>query len=80
MMNIVHRALAEPPRSSLRKMSPNTTISNQIQMKNRKNHTMDQNTWPLPNALASTISDIFTNDHLRCTRVIDLTWSLQTSG
>jgi hypothetical protein len=25
-------------------------------MKNRKNHTMDQNTWPVPNALASIIA------------------------
>jgi hypothetical protein len=30
-------------------MSLNTTISNQIQMKNRKNHNMDRNTWPVPN-------------------------------
>ena len=34
---ITHSALAKPPRSWLRKMSANTTISSQIQMKNKKN-------------------------------------------
>src|SRR3954447_26543727 len=41
-------ALAKPPRSRLRKMSPKTLISNQIQMKNMKNQSIDQNTWPVP--------------------------------
>src|SRR5262245_26168249 len=53
MMKMHHRALAHPDRSSLRKMSPKTTISSQIQMKKRKNHNMDQNTWPVPNSAAS---------------------------
>ena len=44
MTKIVHSALAQPPRSGLRKMSPNTMISSQIQMKNRKNHSIDQKT------------------------------------
>ena len=41
---ITHRALASPPRSWLRKMSPKTTISSQIQMKNMKNQRNDQKT------------------------------------
>ena len=47
-MNSDQIAFAHPPRSGLRKMSPNTTISNQIQMKNMKNQSIDQKTWPLP--------------------------------
>ena len=31
-------------------MSPNTTINIQIQMKNKKNQSIDQNTWPVPNS------------------------------
>ncbi len=46
-------ALATPPRSLLRKMSLNTMISSQIQMKNRKNHSIDQKTWPVPHSLAN---------------------------
>ena len=42
MMPITQNALAQPPRSWLRKMSPNTMISSQIQMKNMKNHRNDQ--------------------------------------
>ena len=34
----------------LRKMSPKMTINIQIHMKNRKNHSIDQNTWPVPNS------------------------------
>ena len=45
--------LAPPDRSGLRKMSPNTVINSQIQMKNRKNHSIDQNTWPVPNSASS---------------------------
>ena len=37
-MKITHRALAKPPRSWLRKMSTNTMISSQIQMKKRKKY------------------------------------------
>src|SRR6476469_7950516 len=48
MMNSDQIAFAHPPRSGLRKMSPNTTISSQIQMKNMKNQSIDQKTWPLP--------------------------------
>ena len=53
MMPMVHRALPQPDRSWLRKMSLNTTISSQIQMKNMKNHRNDQNTWPDPHSAAS---------------------------
>ena len=35
-------------RSWLRKMSLKTMISSQIQMKNRKNQSIDQKTWPVP--------------------------------
>ena len=38
MMRMHHSALAMPPRSWLRKMSPKTTISSQIQMKNMKKY------------------------------------------
>ena len=31
-------------------MSPNTEISSQIQMKNRKNQSIDQKTCPVPNS------------------------------
>ena len=49
-MKIVHSALAPPDKSLLRKMSPNSEISNQIQMKNMKNQSMDQKTCPVPNS------------------------------
>ena len=52
-MKIVHSALPHPDRSELRKMSPKTTISSQIQMKNRKNQSIDQNIWPVPNSAAA---------------------------
>ena len=39
-----HRALPQPDRSELRKMSANIAISIQIQMKNKKNQSIDQNT------------------------------------
>jgi hypothetical protein len=35
-------------------MSPKTTMSNQIQTKNKKNQTIDQKTCPVPNSAAST--------------------------
>ncbi len=57
MMKIDHRALDQPPRSLLRKMSPKTWKRIMIQMKNRKNHNIDQKTWPVPNSLASNMSD-----------------------
>ena len=41
---IVHSAFPHPDRSRLRKMPPKMTISSQIQMKNRKNHSMDRKT------------------------------------
>ena len=44
--------LAKPPMSWLRKMSANTVISSQIQMKNMKNQSIDQKTWPVPKSLA----------------------------
>src|SRR5262245_66324315 len=53
MMKMHQIALAHPDRSWLRKMSLNTTISSQIQMKNRKNQRKDQNTCPVPNSAAS---------------------------
>src|SRR5262245_33597170 len=56
MMKIDHSALPHPDRSGLRKMSPKITISNQIQMKNKKNHSIDQNTWPVPNSASSIVS------------------------
>ena len=53
MMKITQIALANPPRSWLRKMSPKTMISSQIQMKNMKNQSIDQKTWPVPKSEAS---------------------------
>src|SRR6478752_9367481 len=50
---MIQRALAHPDRSWLRKMSLNTTIRSQIQMKNRKNHRKDKNTCPVPNSAAA---------------------------
>ena len=35
-----HRALTKPPRSWLRKMSMNTMMSSQIQMKNKKKYSI----------------------------------------
>src|ERR1700722_9463773 len=49
MTNIVHNALPQPERSWLRKMSLKTMISSQIQINQRKNHSMDQKTCPVPN-------------------------------
>src|SRR5690349_13386729 len=51
---MIQIALAQPPMSSLRKMSAKTVISSQIQMKNRKNQSIDQSTWPDPKSSAST--------------------------
>src|SRR5438128_6426508 len=56
MMPITQSAFAKPPRSWLRKMSENTMISSQIQMKNKKNQSIDRNTCPVPNSLARGIS------------------------
>ena len=39
---MTQRNLAKPPRSWLRKMSVNTMISSQIQMKKHVNHSIDQ--------------------------------------
>jgi hypothetical protein len=41
--------LATPDISLSVKMSPNTWNSSMIQMKNRKNQRIDQNTCPVPN-------------------------------
>ena len=41
-------AFAQPDRSWLRKMSAKTVMSSQIQMKNRKNHIIDQEHLPGP--------------------------------
>ena len=56
MMKITQSALAQPPRSWLRKMSPKTMISSQIQMKNMKNQRNDQKTSPVPHSAASVIA------------------------
>src|SRR4029453_717872 len=53
MMKMHQIPLAHPERSWRRKMSPKTTISSQIQMKNRKNQRNDQNTCPVPNSANS---------------------------
>src|SRR5436190_20468563 len=53
---IDHSALPPPERSRLRKMSPNTEMRSQIQMKNRKNHSIDQNTCPVPNSASIAFS------------------------
>src|SRR5260370_504551 len=55
---ITHSALAYPPRSWLRKMSPNTTISNQNQMKNRKKYNIDRKTCPVPNSASVTLAPL----------------------
>src|SRR6476661_7453179 len=52
MMPITQRAFDHPPRSWLRKMSLKTTISSQIQMKNRKNQSIDRKTCPVPKSEA----------------------------
>src|SRR3954452_21183527 len=51
-MKITHSAFDSPPMSWLRKMSLKTTISSQIQMKNRKNHSIDRKTCPVPKSEA----------------------------
>ena len=53
MTKITQAALAQPERSRERNRSANTVIRIQIQMKNRKNHSIDQKTWPVPNSDAS---------------------------
>ena len=45
---ITQMALRPPERSWLRKMSENTMINSQIQMKNKKNQSMDRKTCPVP--------------------------------
>src|SRR4051794_34447761 len=54
-MKITHSAFDHPLMSWLRKMSLKTTISNQIQMKNRKNQSIDRKTCPVPKSEASGI-------------------------
>src|SRR5215216_5724165 len=56
MMKIDQSAFPQPDRSWLRKMSLNTMISSQIQMKNRKNQSIDQNTWPAPHSAATNMN------------------------
>src|SRR5215213_2484209 len=56
MTNATHRNLANPPRSRLLKMSANTVMTSQIQMKNKVNQTIDQSTWPTPHSAANTFS------------------------
>ena len=56
--NITHRNFATPPMSWLRKMSPNTTMSSQIQMKNKKNQSMDKNTCPVPKSAVTVASSV----------------------
>ena len=43
---MLHRALSQPLRSGLRKMSMKTVMRSQIQMKNKKKYTIDKNTPP----------------------------------
>ena len=50
---ITHAAFAHPDRSCDRNRSANTVIRIQIQMKNRKNHSIDRNTCPVPNSAAN---------------------------
>src|SRR5262245_61180714 len=57
MMKIDHNALPQPDRSELRKMSANIAINIQIQMKNKKNQSIDQNTWPVPNSASNTTNN-----------------------
>ena len=54
-MKITHAAFAQPLRSWLRNKSLNTTISNQIQMKNATNISRSTKTWPDPKSSASTM-------------------------
>src|SRR5215217_7999921 len=80
---MVHRALPHPERSSLRKMSAKTVISSQIQMTNRKNQSIDQNTCPVPNSATVTMAS--TSNILsahRCFRIrfTDPTWLLAQAG
>src|SRR3954453_1873088 len=56
MMKIHHTAFAHPDMSWLRMTSPNTAIKIQIQMKNRKNHSIDQKTSPVPKSAANNMS------------------------
>ena len=58
---MTHRALAQPPRSWLRKMSANTMISNQIQMKNMKNQSIDQSSWPTPHSAKTNMDHSFSH-------------------
>src|SRR3954447_8822090 len=55
---MIQRALTPPDMSWLRKMSENTRISSQIQMKKQKNHNIDQNTWPVPNSRTVSNADM----------------------
>ena len=50
---ITHSAFAPPPRSWLRKMSENTMISSQIQMKNNMNQIIERKTSPTPQSQPS---------------------------
>ena len=54
MTNSTHKNFAKPPMSWLRKMSAKTVISSQIQMKNRKNQSIDQKICPTPHSVAIT--------------------------
>ncbi len=56
MMKMLQAALAHPPMSRLRKMSANTVINSQIQMKKRKNQSIDRRTWPDPQSAASAMT------------------------
>jgi hypothetical protein len=55
MTKMIQMALTHPDRSWLRKMSLKTMISNQIQMKNMKNQSMDQKTSPVPHSAANNL-------------------------
>ena len=55
MMKTSQRALLQPDRSRLRKMSLKTTINSQTQMKNSVNQRIDKNTSPFPKSSARTM-------------------------
>ena len=55
-MPMTQAAFAHPDRSWLRNRSLNTTISSQIQMKNKKNQSIDRKTWPVPKSDARGMS------------------------
>jgi hypothetical protein len=62
--------------SWLRKMSANTVIRIQIQMKNKKNHSIDRNTCPVPNSEANVTSASLPHAALGAALVVCAAWSM----